>query len=348
MSLPDAAPPPPPLALLTRLGWQKFFADQSDSASLKRTPPVRVVAQHRSGFTVMGEGLDMTLPPIADVTVGDWLLLNRDLPGNSQRLERRSLFKRRAPGKGASEQLIAANIDTVFIVTSCNAEFNPARLERYLALAAQADVPAVILLTKADLCDAPEEWRIRAEQAAPDTPVLILNAKDESAREQLQPWCEPGQTVAFLGSSGVGKSTLVNALAGHDAARTGGIREADGRGRHTTTHRALFVLPQGPAVLDTPGMREVQLSSAAQGISDVFSDIADLAATCKFNDCAHQSEPGCAVQGALRDGTLDPARLERWRKLTEEEALNTASLSLRKGRARPAARPRNPPHTRRG
>lgn len=324
--LPGTAPAATPSSL-SALGWQSFFAQQLDADALTATPPVRVTRVDRAGLQVSGEGPDRVLPPMADVTVGDWLLVGEDIT----RLDRKSLVKRRAAGHDRSVQLIAANIDTTFVVTSCNSDFNVARLERYLALAFDADTDPVILLTKPDLAD-PAAFIAEAEAISDAVPVVALNAKGGEVRSLLAHWCKPGRTVAFLGSSGVGKSTLVNALSGTEDVATGAIRENDAKGRHTTTRRELYVVPAGFAVLDTPGMRELQLTDVAAGIEEVFADLADLARTCKFNDCAHETEPGCAVRAALDAGNLDAARMVRWKKLAAEDAHNSADLAERRRR----------------
>jgi ribosome biogenesis GTPase len=215
----------------------------------------------------------------------------------------------------AQVQLIAANIDTAFIVTSCNLDFNVARLERYIALAFDAGVTPVILLTKPDLCDDPAPYVTDAEAISADVAVLTLNARSDEPASKLAPWCKPGQTMAFLGSSGVGKSTLTNSLSVSEVAATQAIREDDAKGRHTTSHRQLHILPNGCAVLDTPGVRELQLTDAESGVAEVFSDLDDLSTQCRFNDCRHASEPGCAILAALERGDIDEARLARWRKL---------------------------------
>lgn len=321
----------PDLSALQRLGWQGFFADQVAAVDLQETPPVRVVEAHRSGLRVLGDGIEELVPPKLAATVGDWVLLNRVLPTSSRVLERKSLFKRRAPGHDRSLQLIAANTDTSFIVTSCNPDFNLARLERYLALAFEAGVTPVILLTKADLCDDPQPYVAEAEAISDRVPVVLLNAKSEEAKHKLAPWCNPGETLVFLGSSGVGKSTLVNALFGKETAETAAIREDDARGRHTTRHRQMRFLANGCAVMDTPGMRELQMAEAESGIADLFEDLTELASQCKFRNCGHDSEPGCAINAALERGEITRERLERWKKLLEEERFNTASLSERKG-----------------
>ncbi|WP_417436395.1 ribosome small subunit-dependent GTPase A [Hoeflea sp.] len=324
--------PKPQVTRLESLGWQNFFARQISVDELAGTPPVRVTEVHRSGLRVLGDGIDMMVPPRADATVGDWLLLNHELPSASRLLERKSLIKRRAAGHDRSVQLIAANIDTAFIVTSCNLDFNVARLERYVALAFDAGVTPVILLTKPDLCDDPAPYVADAEAISADVAVLTLNAKSDEPASKLAPWCKPGQTIAFLGSSGVGKSTLTNALSVSEVAATQEIREDDAKGRHTTSHRQLHILPNGCAVLDTPGVRELQLTDAEEGVAEVFSDLDALSLECRFNDCKHTGEPGCAVQAALKRGDIDEARLSRWRKLVAEDQHNTASLAQRRSK----------------
>lgn len=319
---------------LERLGWQPFLAQQVSVDEMAATPPVRVVGVERSGLRVEGDGIAAALPPRADATIGDWLLHAADRPGASRLLDRKSLFKRRAPGTGREVQLIAANVDSVFVVTSCNQDFNLARLERYVALAFEAEVEPVIVLTKADLASDPAEYARQAATVSAAVPVVALNALGDAARTLMAPWCRTGRTVAFLGSSGVGKSTLVNALSGFERAATGGIRADDDKGRHTTTSRQLHLMAEGYAVLDNPGMRELQLTDAAEGIAELFGDLTALAADCRFSDCRHESEPGCAVRAALADGRIDEARLDRWRKLVREEAFNSASLAERRERAR--------------
>lgn len=328
----DATGPTTATSALRQLGWQPFFAQQTSIDELAAHPPARVTEVHRSGLRVLGDGIDMVLPPRADATVGDWLLIDHELPSASRLLERKSLIKRRAAGREVKVQLIAANIDTAFIVTSCNADFNVARLERYVALTLEAGVTPVILITKADLCDDPAPYAKAAEAISDRVTVVTLNARGEEPKIKLAPWCKPGQTIAFLGSSGVGKSTLTNALTGSEIAPTQGIREDDAKGRHTTSHRQLHVLPGSCAVLDTPGVRELQLTDAETGVAEVFSDIDALSTQCRFNDCSHVSEPGCAILAALESGEIDAARLWRWRKLLAEDRHNTATLAQRRSR----------------
>lgn len=311
-----------------------FFAQQIGVEALTETPPVRVVAVHRSGLHVLGDRIDETLPPRADATVGDWLLLDRTRRGASYVLSRKSLIKRRAPGTERQVQLIAANIDTVFVVTSCNQNFNVARLERYVALALEAGIEPVIVLTKTDLVTGAKPYVDTARGVSNRIAVVALDARGDQPPKKLSEWCKPRRTVAFLGSSGVGKSTLINALAGTEAIATQGIREDDAKGRHTTTRRELHPIPGGCLVLDTPGMRELQLADAASGIADVFDDIDVLSSQCRFSDCQHDTEPGCAVRNAIEDGRLEPDRLFRWRKLTAENAFNSATLAERRTKNR--------------
>jgi ribosome biogenesis GTPase len=283
---------------------------------------------------VAGDGIDETIPPELEATVGDWLLYDRARPRSSLVLERKSLIKRRAPGTGREVQLIAANIDTVFVVTSCNQDFNVARLERYVALAFEAGIDPVIVLTKADLTEDNAPYVDAAQAVSDRVPVVALDARGAEPAEALADWCKPGRTVAFLGSSGVGKSTLTNALLGTQEIATQGIREDDARGRHTTTRRELHATPSGCLVLDTPGMRELQLTDAATGIADVVEDIEALAASCRFTDCRHDTEPGCAILAAIEDDRLDPERLARWRKLRSEDTFNSASIAERREKDR--------------
>lgn len=330
----SASTPKTPPSNLTLIGWQPFFSQQTSVDALARTPPVRVTARHRSGLHIVGDGIDRLIPTVPDTAVGDWLLLDLERPDQSQVLERKTLIKRRAPGTDRAVQLIAANIETVFIVSSCNQDFNVARLERYVALALEADITPVIVLTKRDLVSDPAPYVTDAQAISHMVSVVALDARSDAPQVELAPWCKQGQTVAFLGSSGVGKSTLTNALMGRAEAATQTIREDDAKGRHTTTHRQLHMVPEGGLVLDTPGMRELQLTDAASGIQDLFSDLHAIAGACRFKDCEHASEPGCAVRAAVEAGQIDAARVQRWHKLRAEEAFNSASLSERRSKDR--------------
>lgn len=326
---------------LAELGWTPFFAAQFSSWDFPDHFPVRVMAVHRGMLVVSGDGVDEAIPShlhdaTADEgrpTVGDWLVVERGTLRPTRILNRASLFKRRAAGTGRDVQLIAANVDTLFVVSSCNRDFNPARLERYLVLAREAGVMPVVVLTKADLTDDAEAFAGSARRLLPGLMVETLDARDADAAASLGAWCGPGQTVALLGSSGVGKSTLVNTLTGA-AETTGAIRADDDRGRHTTTARALHRLERGGWLLDTPGMRELRLVDAGDGLEAVFDDIVSLARECRFSDCTHDGEPGCAVRTAIEAGSLDPKRLASWRKLAAEDAFNSASMAERRARDR--------------
>ena len=324
---------------LHALGWSKYFADQATSAALSKTPPVRITQVHRNTLHIQGVDLDMIIPGLHGVTVGDWLLFDADAPRNSQLLSRKSLIKRRAPGHDRKEQLIAANLDTAFVVTSCNNDFSLARLERYVAMAHEAGVTPVIILSKIDLTTEASDFAAQAQSISPQLSVVCLDARSPEAIELLRPWCQAGQTVAFLGSSGVGKSTLTNSLAGNEAIATQDVRASDDKGRHTTTGRQLHILPSGCAVLDTPGMREIQLTDVSIGLEETFADLHALKQNCRFNDCAHKTEPGCALQAAVASGEVDVPRLQRWLKLVAEDAENTKFLANRKLRDRAKNKP---------
>nr|WP_245398755.1 ribosome small subunit-dependent GTPase A [Oceaniglobus trochenteri] len=312
------------------LGWSAHFSSQLDIDEYATLAPARITSVQRDSVVGLGEAGARTLilpsdESAGDYAVGDWVLVDPDVGRILRRLERHSLLQRRAAGTGREVQLIAANIDTLFIVSSCNADFNPARLERYLVLAAEAGVAPVILLTKADLADEAEDYIARARALAGNVPVEALNAKGGDVVARLSPWLGRGRTGALLGSSGVGKTTILNALTAGGAA-TGEIREDDAKGRHTTTARGLFAAHGGSWLVDTPGMRAIRLSDVAEGIDVVFADLVELAADCRFSDCAHDREPGCAVQAAIAAGQIDADRLSRWQKLAREEQHNSASL----------------------
>ncbi len=327
----------PTLASLAALGWTPFFEDQ-------RTPddsglvPMRVATVHRARMSAQSlqGAVRLRIPPLtntADYAVGDWVLAEPDTHLMVRRLERKTLIQRRTEG-GKVPQLIAANVDTLFIVTSCNDDLNPARLERYLALANEVGTTPVLVLTKADQVPDVAPYVDRVSGLQRDLSVVALNANAPQAAQALAPWCGEGKTVALVGSSGVGKSSLLNTLAaktGDEAQATGSIREDDAKGRHTTTSRSLHRILGGGWAIDTPGIRTLHVSDISVGLDVLFAEIAELAPGCRFRDCTHAHEPGCAVQAAVAAGTLDPARLERWRKLADENRVNTPVVTGARG-----------------
>jgi len=329
---------------LAALGWNRFFSAQVTAAEAQACRPVRVMAVHRGEIAVAGAGVERQISSHVAAsageedrpTVGDWLLIDPD--GRLRILDRSSLFKRRAPGGDHRLQLVAANVDTVLIVASCNQDFNVPRLERYLVLAREVGVRPVVVLTKIDLAEAPERFAQAARALQPGLQVELVNARDRADVARLAALCGPGETVALLGSSGVGKSTLVNSLRGTDSIATQAVREHDGKGRHTTTSREMHRLDHGGWLLDTPGMREFQIVDAGAGLAEVFDDLVALALACRFTNCSHGGEPGCAIAAALDLGTITPDRLARWRKLSAEDDANTGSLARRKARGGKASR----------
>lgn len=313
-------------------GWSSHFERQLADAERATTRPVRVLAVHRDALEVAGPDFEGRLPPLAGddedpATVGDWLLVEAHAPRPVRVLERRSVFKRKAAGTGRRIQLIAANVDTLLLVTSANQDFNTARLERYLALAAEAEVTPVVVITKADLATDVARYAGEARRLMPGLVVEAFDARGAEAATYLKPWVAPGQTIALVGSSGVGKSTIVNNLSGIAVQETRGIREEDARGRHTTTGRSLHRLPGGAWLMDTPGMRELQIVNVSDGLDEVFADVAEHAAACRFTDCSHANEPGCAIQAAIAAGALNADRLKRYQKLQREEARNSENLA---------------------
>jgi len=318
---------------LQALGWGPYWEVQWKESLREGLLPARVVAQYRNLVRIAGEfgeawgesagKLHFAAEQGSDMPVtGDWVAVALQSGGERGTihsvLPRKTKFSRQAAGKRTDEQIVAANADTVFLVTSLNQDMNPRRIERYLSLAWESGCSPVVVLTKADLCaDAGDAIR-EIESVAMGVPLHAISSVSGEGLAALAPYLRAGQTTALIGSSGVGKSTLVNRLLGREAQAVLEIRASDGRGRHATTTRELFLLPQGGLVLDTPGMRELQLWDAGEGLEATFAEIAALAEACRFRDCTHAAEPGCAVQAALAAGTLDRARWDNLQKLQRE------------------------------
>lgn len=325
---------------LETFGWDDFFAQRFAPYEAEELEAGRVFLQHNRIYmlyTASGE-------EVAEATgrlrynargaedfpaVGDWVAIRRTAGEDKSKihevLPRRSKFSRKAAGRETEEQIVAANVDTVFLVMGLDNDYNPRRAERYLIMAWESGAQPVVVLNKADLVEDAEKLRGEIELIAPGAPVLFLSAKRGEGIEQLLPYITRGQTVALMGSSGVGKSTIVNRLLGGEVQRTQEVRVGDERGRHTTTHRELFLLESGGLVLDTPGMRELQLLVSEKGLRETFDDIEEVAGECRFSDCSHASEPGCAIRAALESGTLDAQRYANYRKMGAEMR-HTATL----------------------
>lgn len=322
------------LSSLLDLGWNTFFENQLTAHDTVEHVPARVGEEGRGLYRVYAEGVEW----LADIAgklrheassrshlpvVGDWVLV---MPRHGEErtviqrvLARRSKFSRKSAGRKTEEQIVATNVDTIFLVSSFSREFNARRLERYLALAWESGAQPVVVLNKADLCEDVAAWALQAEHVAMGLPVHATSALTGWGMDSLTTYLTQGQTVALLGSSGVGKSTIINRLLGQAQQRVQPVRDWDDRGRHTTSSRQLFVLPGGGVVIDTPGLRELQLWDSDDGLEHAFADIEALAEQCYFSDCRHRTEPRCAVLQALADGVLDPGRLENFRKLEREQ-----------------------------
>ncbi len=313
---------------LGQLGWRACYSNQLTLEDLDRGQVVRISSVHRSRIEALGEAGPVEVIATAawhadgstPVAVGDWVLVEHGSCRLLRLLERQSVIRRLAAGEVQREQAIAANVDTAFVVTSCNADFNLSRLERYLAVVLDAGVTPVIVLTKADLCDEVDRYRDEAARVAGDAAVVAVDARDPKVHEALADWLGPGQAVVFIGSSGVGKSTLVNTLSGAACQATQDIREDDARGRHTTTSRQLLPMPGGAWLIDVPGMRELKIGAAQAGLSEAFGDLETLARSCRFRDCGHGDDVGCALRTAVEAGGLDPRRLDNFLKLQREAA----------------------------
>ena len=318
---------------LHKLGWNDFFAAQFAENENAALLPARVIEELKGHYRVLSESGEYLVKVAGSMrfdagergdfpAVGDWVgiePLNDKGRATIQALvPRRTKLSRKVAGRRNDEQILAANVDTVFIVAALNQELNLRRIERYAALAWDSGARPVVLLNKADLADDPSALALEVTAAVPGVDVHAVSCVTRAGFADFDKHLVEGQTCVFLGSSGVGKSTLVNALLGNAAQSTGPVRASDDRGRHTTTSRHLFVLPQGAIVIDTPGMRELQLWGGETGVAVAFDDLETTAQTCKFRDCKHESEPGCAVRAAIASGELDAGRLANYQKLEAE------------------------------
>lgn len=318
---------------LSELGWDRHFEEQFEPFQQKDVISGRIAVQHKTNyvvFTANGEIRTTTAGKLRHKVVGrgelpvvgDWVVVriqNQETLGAIVHvLPRKTKFSRKSAGIETEEQVLAANIDTAFWVSSLNKVLNPRRIERYLVTVWEGGAQPAIILNKADLCDNNEERAEEVASIAPGVPIHILSAKERTGLDELEPYLDAGKTIVLIGPSGVGKSTIINKLAGRDVQRTGEIREEDDRGKHITAARNLIVLPRGGLIIDTPGIRELQLWDAFEEPALSFDDIEEYARRCRFSDCSHESEPDCAVIQAVQDGLIPEKRLENFLKMRRE------------------------------
>ncbi len=318
--------------LLKRYGWNQFFEQQFASLVDEGLIPGRVIEQQRNSYTLKSEQGDLLAHIAGKVryhargiedlpAVGDWVVAQPTGDGAArieQILKRQTQFVRKAPGERTEQQVLAANVDAVFLVSGLDQDFNLRRIERYLVLAIESGARPIIVLNKADLCENILNKIDEVRSIAPATPIVAMSALYDEGLDAFEKNLPERSTAVLLGSSGVGKSTIINHLMGHETQTTQSVRESDSRGRHTTTHRELMMLQWGAMLIDTPGLRELQLWGEAQSVQDTFQDISDIASSCKFSDCVHESEPGCAVKAALKEGSLNQDRYDSYVKLQRE------------------------------
>ena len=329
---------------LSALGWDAAWSRAFEPFAADGLVPARVAIEFNHIFRVYAEAGEWQAQHSGRLlhraeekgqlsAVGDWVALAPPEQSGDARivavLPRHSRFSRRAAGDTTEEQVVAANIDTVFLVGGLDGDFNPRRIERYLLVASESGASPVVVLNKADVVDGAEAMADTMRAVAGDTPVHTVSCRVPGSVDVLRQYLAHGQTGALLGSSGVGKSTIANRLIGHDLLRTQDVRESDSRGRHTSTARQLVLLPESGVLIDTPGMRELQLWDSGVTGSGTFSDIESLAAACRFRDCRHRKEPGCAVLAAVAAGSVPAGRLEGYHKLLDEQAHQARQLDQR-------------------
>ena len=319
---------------LARLGWDQFFADAFDAIKEPGLHPARVGIEHNHLYRIYTASEELLASaagrlkhaadmPSALPAVGDWVGIRLGQEGPAQiraLLPRRTCFSRKAAGDTTTQQVVAANVDTVFIVSGLDGDFNPRRIERYLVATSQSGASPVIVLNKADVAADVQEAVDAIRETAGDVPILVTSCQDGTGVEALARYLTDGHTVALLGSSGVGKSTIINRLLGRERQRTKAVRPGDSRGRHTTVHRELLLHPGGGIIIDTPGMRELRLWDTEQGLEKAFDDIHGLAEQCRFRNCQHRTEPGCAVTQAVASGQISATRMAHYHKLQDERA----------------------------
>ena len=319
---------------LTDLGWDGYFEKHFEAYRSQGFSPVRIVRENRELYTAYSESGELSCELSGKFrfniqyksdfpSVGDWVVASV-LPNENKAvihsvLPRKSVFSRKIAGEVTDEQVVASNIDTVFIVTGLDLNYNLRRIERYLTMAWNSGATPVVLLNKADLCvDEIEARIVEVESVAFGVEVFALSAAADAGLEIFDRYIASGKTVAFLGSSGAGKSTIINRLLGEERLKVGEVSKLGSRGHHTTTSRELILIPSGGIVIDTPGMRELQVWGDDEGLKQVFDEIEEMAKDCRYKDCTHQTEPGCAVLEALQQGRIDPKRLESYFKLRKE------------------------------
>lgn len=328
---------------LSQLGWDEVFSRSFDLLTQPDVVPARIIADHGEAYVARCEAGEVEARPSGRLrhaaasraelpVVGDWVAVTRYNQGAHalvhEVLPRKSKFSRQAAGDRTAEQIVAANVDTLFLVTALNQDFNLRRIERYMVLAWESGASPVVVLTKADLCPEWQERLLEVEGVAVGASVHAVSVRTREGLAALEGHLAPGRTVALLGSSGVGKSSLINHWLGAERQEVRSVRADDDRGRHTTTHRELFVLPSGAMVIDTPGMRELQLWEAEGGVAAAFEDVRVLAGACRFTDCGHQNEPGCAIRHALATGELSAERWQSYEKVRKEAAYQARKENL--------------------